>query len=285
MKIVVMPKVGFCYGVERSITMTKSLLNLHPNTELNLLGMLVHNDIVNNDLVNKGFKIIDINDLDMILNNPTNSIFITTAHGISIENKNKILNKNYKLIDTTCPIVLNNNRKIYKYYNDGYDIIYVGKNNHQESNVIRSFVHLIENEEDLNFLKINSNKLVLTNQTTVSITELTKLTSIIEKKYPNILIDTCICPATKERQDAVLKEVKIHNSTTDKWIIIGDNKSNNTKKLVEIISIYTNNYYFINTIDDIENLSLNVDDTLYITSGTSTPNSFIDDVITELKKK
>lgn len=285
MKIVVMPKVGFCYGVERSITITNESLKNYQNKSLYLLGMLVHNDLVNEDLIKKGFRIIDINNLDEILKVSKDAVFITTAHGISKKNEDKILNHNFPLINTTCPIVLTNNKKIYKYYDNGYDIIYIGKNNHQESNVIRNFVHLIENENDIHNLNITNDKIVLTNQTTVSITELGYLTNIIKEKYPKIEIDTCICPSTKERQDKILEQVKLYNSANDKWIIIGDKKSNNTKKLVEIISLYTNNYHFINTLNDLDDLHIYHNDTLYITSGTSTPNSFIDDVIKEIKKR
>lgn len=285
MEIVIMPKIGFCYGVERSINLTNEVLKNYPNKSLNLLGMLVHNDIVNEEMIKKGFNIIDINNLENVLKETNNAVFITTAHGISIVNEEKIKNYNFPLINTTCPIVLNNNKKIYQYFKEGYDIIYIGRHNHQESNVIKNYVHLIENEGDLNNLNIKNEKVVLTNQTTVSITELNHLTNLIKNKYKNIVIDTCICPATKERQDKILELVKIHNQPNDKWIIIGDTKSNNTKKLVEIIKIYTTNYYFINCLKDIDHLKLSNSDTIYVASGTSTPNNFIYEVIDEIKKR
>lgn len=284
MKIVIMPKVGFCYGVERSITMTKELINGNYQKPFNLLGMLVHNNIVNDELKSLGFNIIDINNLADVLNN-TNGTFITTAHGIKKENSQMIKDMGFTLIDTTCPIVLNNNNKIYKYYQNNYDIIYIGKRNHQESNVIKEYVHLIENENDIHNLNISNNLIVLTNQTTVSIVQIEYFSKLIQEKYPNIIIDTCICPATKERQQKVLEEVKLHHSQLDKWIIIGDKLSNNTKKLVEIIKEYTDKYYFINCIEDVDNLDILENDTLYITSGTSTPNTFIDEVIEKIKKK
>ncbi len=283
MKIKLMSKVGFCYGVERSITMAKQLINSNNPRPYYLLGMLVHNDLVNNDLKAKGFEIISLKNLDEYLNNSSSKTFISTAHGINCDIKNKILDKKFMLIDTTCPIVKKNNQKIITYYNLGYDIIYIGKNNHQESNVVKKFIHLIENTNDLSNLKIDNEKIVLMNQTTVSLVEVDTITNYVINKFPHCQIDTLICPATKERQDEVLKEVRLHHQDNDIWLIIGDKKSNNTNKLKEIISLYTPNYYFIDNLDILDEINFKKDDIVYITSGTSTPNIFIDEVINKLK--
>ena len=282
MNIIKMPKVGFCYGVERSITLTKEIENNNLPKPYYLLGMLVHNDIVNNELEKSGFILLNNpNEIDNI----NTGTFISTAHGLKQSIKDKINLKKLPIIDTTCPIVLNNNRKILEYHHKMYSIIYIGKHNHQESNVIKEYIHLIETIDDVEKLSITNENIVLTNQTTMSIYDIETLTTAVLKKYPQTIIDTIICPATKERQDTLISELEKHHGLKDFWIVVGDKKSNNTNKLVEIVKNVTNNYYFISSKEEIKNIKISNDFNYYITSGTSTPNIVINEIIEELKKE
>lgn len=280
MNLIIMNKIGFCYGVDRSISITKNTKKLYPKPWI-LLGPLVHNDIVNNELIDEGFIMLD--NLDLI-KNYQNVTFISTAHGISPKTKLEIEQNNNILIETTCPIVLNNNRKIIKYYNDGFDIVYIGKHNHQESNAILDYIHLVENTCDIIKLNITNPKIVLTNQTTMSVTDIKKCEQKILEKYPHTIIDTIICPATKERQVELLNNLKKFHSPLDKWLIIGDKLSNNTRKLMELAMEYGLNYNFVQNVDDIKTVDFSNIVNLLITSGTSTPNKVIDEIIEYIKE-
>ena len=131
MNIIIMEKIGFCYGVDRSISITKQVKNMYPSPWI-LFGPLVHNNIVNQELVNDGYKMLKNKDE---INNFKNVTFISTAHGINPKLKTEII-KNNTLVETTCPIVLKNNNKIIDYFNNGYTVIYIGKHHHQESDAI-----------------------------------------------------------------------------------------------------------------------------------------------------
>lgn len=279
MNIIVMEKIGFCYGVDRSISITKQVKSLYPQPWI-LLGPLVHNDIVNQELINDGYQMLN-NQQD--INNYENVTFISTAHGINPSLKEQIAKKN-TLIDTTCPIVLNNNNKIINYANNGYTVVYIGKYNHQESNGIIEYITLVENIEDIDNLTINNKLIVLTNQTTMSIKDIEKCTTALLNKYPNAIIDTIICPATKERQVALLEHLNLYHNKLDKWLIIGDKQSNNTKKLAELTETYTSNYHFVENVSDVKNINFDNTQNLLITSGTSTPNSIINEIITYIKE-
>lgn len=279
MNIIVMEKIGFCYGVDRSISITKQVKSMYPQPWI-LLGPLVHNDIVNQELINDGYQMLN-NQQD--INNYENVTFISTAHGINPSLKEQIAKKN-TLIDTTCPIVLNNNNKIINYANNGYTVVYIGKHNHQESNGIIEYITLVENIEDIDNLTINNKLIVLTNQTTMSIKDIEKCTTALLNKYPNAIIDTIICPATKERQVALLEHLNLYHDKLDKWLIIGDKQSNNTKKLAELTETYTSNYHFVENVSDVKNINFDNTQNLLITSGTSTPNSIINEIITYIKE-
>ena len=279
MNIIVMEKIGFCYGVDRSISITKQVKNMYPSPWI-LLGPLVHNNIVNQELLNDGYQMLNSKDE---INNFKNVTFISTAHGINPKLKTEIL-KNNTLIETTCPIVLNNNNKIINYANNGYTVIYIGKHNHQESDGIIDYITLVENVEDIEKLKITNPLIVLTNQTTMSIKDIEQCTDAVLTKYPDTLIDTIICPATKERQVALLNHLNQYHNEFDKWLIIGDKLSNNTKKLAELTKMYTSNYHFVETVNDVKMISFANTENLLITSGTSTPNTIINEIVNYLKE-
>ena len=279
MNIIIMEKIGFCYGVDRSISITKQVKEIYPKPWI-LLGPLVHNDIVNDELLENGYQMLkDKSEVNLY----ENVTFISTAHGIDPKFKELIIQKN-TLIETTCPIVLNNNNKIINYANNGYTVIYIGKHNHQESNGIIDFITLVENVDDINNLDISNDLIVLTNQTTMSINDIEKCTNAVLTKYPNALIDTIICPATKERQVALLKYLSSYHDESDKWLIIGDKQSNNTRKLTELTKNYTDNFHFVENVDDVKTITFDNTENLLITSGTSTPNSVINEIVTYIKE-
>lgn len=277
MKVIVLPDVGFCYGVKRSIDFCKE----HKDSKkaLFLLGMLVHNDLVNKSLLQNGFQMIE-NDNDLLyqLKKHQDGIFISTAHGISEKTKKRIIDAGAKLIDTTCPVVNENRQKIIRYYQNGYDIIYIGKKGHAEGEAVKEYIHLIENDSDINQLLIQNPNIVIMNQTTMSEMDFKSLIPLIHQKYPWALEDLCICPFTLKRQKNVLEEINLHHSCHDKWLVVGDIKSNNTNKLFELIKDHTNNCYLVNSVLEIMPLKLSSDDTIYICSGTSTPNQLIEEI-------
>lgn len=279
MNIITMKKIGFCYGVDRSISITKQVKNNYESPWI-LLGPLVHNDVVNHELLNDGFQMLN-NKTDV--ENFKHATFISTAHGINQNLKEQILKDNI-LIETTCPIVLNNNKKIINYFNNGYEVIYIGKHNHQESDSIIEYIKLVENVNDINNLSINNKKVVLTNQTTMSIKDIDECTNAILKKYPDAIIDTIICPATKERQIELINHLEKYHQEHDKWLIIGDKKSNNSRKLAELAKNYTNNFHFVDSVECIKNIDFTNTINLLITSGTSTPNSIINEIIKYIKQ-
>lgn len=280
MNIIKTSKTGFCYGVERSITITSETKNIYPKPYY-LLGMLVHNSIVNEELKSKGFEIIDNYEKHL----HERATFISTAHGIHEKVKKRILHSGNTLIDTTCPIVIRNNQKIINYFKDNYDIIYFGKHNHQESNVVKDYVHIIENKSDIDKLKIKNHKVVLVNQTTMGIDELKDIENYIKLKYPNSIIDTLICPSTRDRQNELKELLNKYNSEKDFWLVLGDKRSNNTTKLYETTKQNTSNCLFISNIEELENINLDSMNNIILTSGTSTPSSFVDTIYEYLNNK
>lgn len=282
-EIIKLPIQSFCFGVKNAIAEAGRIISI-PNTKLpiHMLGEIVHNKYVSqyfeehNIIVHKtGTR------LDMI-NSINEGTVIFTAHGVSPEVVNNAINKKLTFFNTTCPFVKNSVKLIQKYLNDDYYILYIGSKNHPESETALSFgerVVLIQNMDDAKNLSINYPKMVITNQTTMSIYDIFEIVEFLKKKYPQILIMEKVCNAAKERQEMILEVAKKHQSEEHTaFIVVGDKNSHNTNKLASIIKNYNDNVYFVERIEDLDFSVLKVFNKIFITSGTSTPLAIVNEI-------
>ena len=144
----------------------------------------------------------------------------------------------------------------------------MGKNKHPEAESIYTMsehVHLIEPHKEIP--KVNTSKIFVTNQTTMSIYELKDTFEKIRRLYPNALFHDEICNATRVRQQAILDLKNV-----DCLIVVGDPTSNNSQKLVDIGKQAGIEHVFsIQTAEDIDKKDFEKYTTIAITSGASTP--------------
>lgn len=280
MKVIRVYPSGFCKGVIRAINLVKETKRENPNETVRILGMIVHNSFVCEELSELGIIMLDetIKSKEQWIDEINGGILVFTAHGISDRLKQKAINKGLKVVDATCQDVIKTKNIITKYLAEGFDVIYFGIKNHPESNSIIDIsnnIHLVTSIDDLNQLSIENKKIVFTTQTTMSYIEATSLIQLAKSKYPNIIIEPEICNATSTRQKAImdLKDV-------DFLYVVGDIKSNNTKKLAKIATdVGIKNVKLISCYKDINKNDLIGHDVIHITAGASTPSNTIDEVV------
>lgn len=274
---------GYCKGVINAIKLAKDTRNKYPNEKIYVLGMIVHNSFVTEELSNLGIITLDDTNKtkEELLEQIEQGIVIFTAHGIADSIKEKALAKGLICVDATCTDVLKTKASIIDHLEQGYDVIYFGKRNHPEANAIICIsdkIHLVTNENDLENLEINNDKLFLTNQTTMSYLELADLIELAKDKYPHIVIEKEICNATSSRQEAI-SNIK----DCDLLYVVGDQKSNNTNKLVDIgKSAGIKKVLLIRSYKDIVRTDLENVNKVCVSAGASTPPSLIDEVINYL---
>lgn len=274
---------GYCKGVVNAIKIAKQTRLDNPNEKIYVLGMLVHNSFVSKELEQLGIITLDDSksSKEQLLDQIDNGIVIFTAHGISNAIKQKAIEKGLKTVDATCVDVLKTQNIIKEYIAKGYEIIYFGKNKHPEAEAVVSIsdnIHLVTSIDDLNNLNITNPNIFLTNQTTMSYLELKDLMQQAKALYPNITIQDEICNATSSRQIAItnLKDC-------DLLYVVGDIKSNNTNKLVDIgINHGIKKVLLIQNFNDIKLEDLRNVNRIYVTAGASTPPILIDEVINYL---
>lgn len=281
--IIKLPIQSFCFGVRNAIKKTNNVLNKEDTIKpLSMLGEVVHNKYVSKYFENQGITVYKEGTRLEMLDNIDKGTVIITAHGVSDQVKNKINSLGLSSIDTTCPFVSNSIMLIKKYLRLDYTIIYIGSKNHPESETAVSFgnkVILISSIDEAKNLDINTNKLIVTNQTTMSMYDIQDIINCLKSKYPHLETMEKVCSASIERQRMVMETAKQHqNDPTTAFIVIGDKFSHNTKKLADIISEYNDNVYLAESINDVPLKKVKQYETIYLASGTSTPNCIIEEI-------
>ena len=155
---------GFCYGVENAIEISYRAIEENPDKNIYLLSQMIHNPIVNEDLLSRGLKFImdtqgnQLIDWDVI---NSDDVVITPAFGTTIEIQKLLEKKNIKLetYDTTCPFVTRVWKKAERIGNDNYSIIIHGKYNHEETKA--TFSHSYQNAPSLIIKDLHEAKLLV----------------------------------------------------------------------------------------------------------------------------
>ena len=284
MNIIKITPQGFCNGVINAIKKVNNVVN-DPKTPrpIYLLGMLIHNKFVCDELEEKGVIILKDKPLDELINLVSSGTIIVSAHGVCNSIKEKIINKGLNLVDATCPIVNNVHLKIFKHLDLGYDILYIGKDGHPETIGVlneSNNITLIYSIDKIKTLDKNK-KYYVTNQTTLSNDYINKYHNLINEYLPNATLENNICNATTKR------EMALYNLESDLIVVVGDPKSSNSKKLVEVAKnkSLAKDVIFIESAKDLINFDFSNYHTIHITSGASTPSEITDQVIRFIENK
>lgn len=280
MKLIKLTPRGYCKGVVNAINIAKKSRNEYPHENIYILGMIVHNRYVSEAL--KTLNIITLGAKGKsrleLLDEIETGVVIFTAHGVSQSVKDYARQKNLITIDASCVDVLKTQANVSNKIKEGYSVLYVGKNNHPEAMSIvdgRPNVYLISDLTSLNQLPKDLDKVYVTNQTTMSIIEISDIFNAIKLIYPDAEIEEEICNATRTRQQAIKKSDNI-----DLLYVVGDPKSNNTNKLKEIANSQgVKKVKMIETAKEIQVSDFNDVEIVGVTSGASTPTYLSQQVI------
>ena len=267
---------GFCFGVNRAVTMLYDLVEKGEN--ICTLGPIIHNPQVIDDLSSKGVDIID----DITYVSPDKKVVIRT-HGVEKSSLDFCVDNSVDYIDATCPFVKKIHKIVEKNSTKSLPVLIAGDSNHPEVIGIKSYCNgecLIFNSADEleNILKsntFNSEKpFIVVSQTTFSTKEWKKCLKIINLYYTNAIIFDTICNATEERQ----AEALLLSEKNDVMIIIGGRTSSNTAKLKAVCEPNCPTY-LIETAEELLDIAFCDVQSIGVTAGASTPDSIIKEVL------
>ncbi len=283
MEIIRASVLGFCFGVRRAVDLAEKALCENKGKKVYSLGPLIHNESALAELNKKGLEIIEENDVENI---PVGSVVILRAHGVAPAIINFLEQKKCKIIDATCPRVKASQKMVEKYTCGEDFVIISGDKNHGEMKGIAGYagscfvqIQDVEEAERLDFSLFEGKNVILMSQTTYSINEFAKIEQVLRSRIKNLAVMNTICPATNERQTALLELCK----KVDGVLVIGGKNSANTKRLYQTAQKYCKNAAHIQSAADISNDFFRLS-SVGITAGASTPDRIIDEVEERLKR-
>jgi (E)-4-hydroxy-3-methyl-but-2-enyl pyrophosphate reductase len=277
LEIILSKKMGFCFGVKKSVNLAKNILKEKKDNQY-MLGFIINNPQVIEYFKKEGVKMVD--SVDEV---PEESTMITRAHGISPIVLKQADQKKIKIVDTTCPYV-KKVQKIAQYlYKKHYFIVIYGDKKHPEILSLLDTVQgnafvvksILEAEEITKQKKIG-----LISQTTKNIYNFNKLSFTLLNKTKELRIFNTICKSTMERQKSALELAK----EVDIMLVIGGKDSANTTRLAEISKNQGIKTYHIETKNQLKRKWFQPENKVGITSGASTPDWVTNEVINTLKE-
>lgn len=269
MKVEILEPKGYCSGVTNAINLALKAKEEHQNEDVYVLGMLVHNEQVISFLKEKNIQIIDKEDA---LSLKEGSIIIFTAHGHTKEMDKIALDKKFVVYDAICPKVKQNITLIENELKNGHKVIYIGVKNHPEAEAALSIsenVHLYNKKDVFDYSKVDDDSPLVINQTTLNVLDLKEIHEDIISKIPHARLQDEICNTTRMRQKAI-SELPID---VDLIIVVGDKKSSNTNRLLEIAKSTHKDVdsIMVSEVNELDTNILKNKNHVVISSGASTP--------------
>ncbi|MFC4767750.1 4-hydroxy-3-methylbut-2-enyl diphosphate reductase [Effusibacillus consociatus] len=277
---------GYCYGVVDAMVLAQQALkDLNVPRPIYILGMIVHNQHVVEAFEREGIITLDGEDRLALLDKVDQGTVVFTAHGVSPEVRRRAAEKGLTVVDATCPDVTKTHDLIREKTAEGYEVLYIGKKGHPEPEgaigVAPDRVHLVEKADDLQNIHLNSDKILVTNQTTMSQWDVKDLMNRVLEIYPQAEIHNEICLATQIRQEAVAEQAK----NADVVIVVGDPRSNNSNRLAQVAEELAGvPAYRVADVTEIDPQWLIGKKVVGVTSGASTPTPITKEAIDWLEQ-
>lgn len=275
MKIRIADPCGFCAGVRRAVRIVEDALAETEN--LFLIHELVHNEQVTAELAARG--VYSVSDLQEV---PPGSTLIISAHGAVPQIFAEARKKGLNLIDATCPLVREVQRKAADLTARGIHVLLFGHSKHREVEGVVGYTvpgmcTVLETVVDARaFVPVPGAVYATLSQTTRNGHEIAEMNRLLQEKIPDLMISGNVCSATGERQDAVRKLA----AECDAMVIIGSKNSSNTMRLKEIAENVCRRVFLVSNEYELPDLS--GVEMLGISAGASAPDSLVHAVIRQI---
>src|SRR3954452_9230146 len=279
MKIILANPRGFCAGVNMAIECLERSLEFF-GPPLYVYHEIVHNKYVVERFLRRGTVFVE--SLDEV---PRGAPLLYSAHGVSPQIHEEARGRNLKAIDATCPLVTKVHLEAVKYASEGYTIVLIGHEGHDE--VIGTMgeapdrMILVETVEDVERLEINPPKIAYLTQTTLSADDANVVIEALRKKFPQIANPPKddICYATQNRQEAI-RELA---TRCDVVLVLGSQNSSNSKRLAEIANALGPHSHLIDGVAEIRSEWFDGMESVLITAGASAPEDVVQECIEYLQ--
>ena len=282
-KVLLASPRGYCAGVDRAVIAVEKALD-HYGAPVYVRKQIVHNKHVVRSLESRGAIFVD--EVDEA---PEGCIMVFSAHGVSPEVIERAKARNQRTIDATCPLVTKVHKEVIRFANEGYDILLVGHEGHEEvegtAGEAPHAVQLIDGDADIVAAKVKDpEKVIWLSQTTLSVDETMETVNKLRTRFPlmqNPPSDD-ICYATQNRQVAIKKV----GAMSDLVIVVGSENSSNTVRLVEVaLDAGAKKAFRVDYATEIQPEWFEDVETVGVTSGASVPEELVTEVLDYLAER
>jgi len=275
MKIFIAKDAGYCFGVRDAVNLAYDTAKNHG--EVYMLGTIVHNERVIENLGNAGAKVVKT--IDEVPNGKT---LLFRAHGTSPGLWRKARKKNINLVDGTCPLVTEIHHEIKTLKKEGRKTIIIGDHGHDEVVAIAAQVDkpiIIANiEEAMKLRKIKRAGIV--SQSTQMIENVQEIINILMRKVYDLRFINTICFPTRRNHEQI-KELAVQ---CDVMIVIGSFTSANSKRLTQLSLERNKRSFQVTSSKELRKTMFKDCGSVGISAGASTPDEIIQDVVNKIKK-
>jgi 4-hydroxy-3-methylbut-2-enyl diphosphate reductase len=263
---------GFCAGVERAIETVVQALDLY-GPPVYVRRQIVHNAHVVRDLERQGAIFVE-SEADA----PEGSILVLSAHGVAPSVFERAAGRRLQTIDATCPLVTKVHSEARRYAAEGYSVVLVGHEEHEEVVGTRGeapdAIFVVGSTAEAEELEVpDPERVAYVTQTTLSVDETAEILAVLKRRFPRIRGPRRedICYATTNRQQAV----KDLAGEVDLMLVIGSENSSNSRRLVEVARAAGVESHLIDDETEIEERWLVGRESVGLTSGASAPETLV----------
>jgi 4-hydroxy-3-methylbut-2-enyl diphosphate reductase len=282
MRILLAEPRGFCAGVDMAIDTLERAIHIL-GTPLYVYHEIVHNRHVVERFVQRGVRFVD--NLDEV---PEGQPLIFSAHGVSPTIREQARRRRLTAIDATCPLVLKVHAEAIRFARQGYHIVLIGHEGHDEVvgtvGEVPGSVTVIGSADQVAGLPFAADaKIVYLTQTTLSIDDASAIIAALRARYPQIQSPPSddICYATTNRQQAVRQLAAEANLV----LVVGSQNSSNSVRLTEIAHGTGTPARLVDDVRELDMTWFDGVETLLITAGASAPEHLVQEIVGVLRQR
>lgn len=277
-RVLVAAPRGYCAGVDRAVETVEKALEKY-GAPVYVRKEIVHNRYVVDTLAERGAIFVD-----ETTEAPEGAHLVFSAHGVSPAVHKEAEALSLKTLDATCPLVTKVHNEVKRFARDGYHILLVGHEGHEEvegtAGEAPDVTHLVDGVESVDKLPefLHDEKLIWLSQTTLSVDETMTIVKKLHERFAHLQDPPSddICYATQNRQVAV----KAIAAESDVVIVVGSQNSSNSKRLVEVaLQAGAGASYLVDYAHQIDESWLEGATTVGVSSGASVPEILVRGVL------
>jgi 4-hydroxy-3-methylbut-2-enyl diphosphate reductase len=279
-KVLLVRPRGYCAGVERAVQAVEVALGQF-GAPVYVRKQIVHNTHVVRSLEKRGA--IFVEETDEV---PEGAVVVFSAHGVAPEVHAEAKSRSLRTIDATCPLVTKVHSEAKRFAAQGYDILLIGHDGHEEvigtAGEAPASIHLVDGPAESDSVQVRDPaRVAWLSQTTLSVDETKETVAALRERFPQLLDPPSddICYATQNRQTAV-KQIA---ADCDLVIVVGSTNSSNSVRLVEVaLDAGARSAYLVDDAAGIDPAWLESVTTVGVSSGASVPEDLVDGVLERL---